>query len=66
MYKRNLETRSLYHCCREKAHILSVYLALVTQNAMRMRLIEFSFVTCPVVLYFSTSHKRQDFHKKNY
>jgi hypothetical protein len=45
-------------------HILSVCLALVTQNAMRMRLIEFSSVTCPVVPYFSTSHKRQNFRRK--
>ena len=44
-------------------HILSVYLALVTQNAMRLRLIVFSSVTCPAVPYFSKSHKRQDFRK---
>jgi hypothetical protein len=40
-------------------HILSVYLALVTQNAMRMRLIVFSYVAFPAVPYFSTlSHER--------
>ena len=44
-------------------HILSVYLALVTRNAMRMRLIGFSSVTCPAVSYISTSLKRQDFRK---
>ena len=48
------------------AHSECVFVALVIQNAMRMRRIIFICVACPDLSYFSTfSHKRHDFRGKN-
>jgi hypothetical protein len=49
-YKRNTEVRSRNHCCRGKAvniiYSECVSVALVTQNAMRVRCIILSSVAC--------------------
>ena len=59
MYKRNIGARSRNHCCRGKAksinHYMSVFVALVIQHAMRIRLIVLSSVACPLAVpNFST------------
>jgi hypothetical protein len=65
----NIEARSLYHCCCEKA-IKSTYsecvsVALVIQHGVRMRRVKLSPVTCSALSYLSTlSHKRHDFWTK--
>jgi len=42
--------------------VLCVFVALVTEHAMRMRRVILSSVTCPALQNFSTlSHKRRDF-----
>jgi hypothetical protein len=47
-------------------HILSVSVALVTQQEMRMRHIKFSSGACPGVPCFSTfPHERYDFRKSD-
>jgi hypothetical protein len=49
---------------RRLFHILSVFVALITQHAKRMRRIELSFVACPTVPYLLTlSHKRHCIRK---
>jgi len=40
-----------------------VYVALVIQHAVRMRLIVLPSVACPAVTYFCTPHKRHDFQE---
>jgi len=50
---------------QEVLHILSVFVALVTQHAQRMSRIILSSVTCLVLPYFATlCHKRHDFWEK--
>jgi hypothetical protein len=58
MYKRNIEARSRNHCRRGKA-ISIVYsecvsVALIIQDAMRMRRITLSSVACLDLPHFST------------
>jgi hypothetical protein len=67
--QRNTEARSCNQCCHRKAISITysecVFVALVTQHAMRMRrtvLSSVNFVTLP---YFSTlSHKRYNFREE--
>jgi hypothetical protein len=58
------------NCSRAKAtlfNILSVSVALVTQQGKRMRLIISSSLTCLDLPYFSTlSHKQHDFRTKSH
>jgi len=64
-----IEPRSRNRCCSGKAISITysecMSLALVSQNAKRMRHIILSSVACPGVQYFSTlSHQRHDFRKR--
>jgi hypothetical protein len=66
-YRRHIEARSLNHCRRETAIIIThsecVSVALFIQHAMRMRCILSVASVAPP--YFSTlRHKRQDFRNK--
>ena len=64
----NIEALSCSHCCNGKAisirHSEFVYVALVTQHAMRSACAILSSVAGPAVHYFSISGKRYDFRKK--
>jgi len=64
----NTDARLRNHSCCEKNNITysaCVFVALVTQHALRVRRIILSFVACPVLPYFSTlSHKRHNFREK--
>jgi hypothetical protein len=57
-YKHNIETRSRNHFCRGNAisttHSERVSVALVNQQAMRMRCGMLSCVACPALPYFFT------------
>jgi hypothetical protein len=64
-----MEARSCNHFCSGKAASITysdcISVALGIQNAMRMRRVLSSCVSCSAVQYFSTlSHKRNDFGKK--
>jgi len=67
----NIQSRSRNHCCHGKGISItyseSVFVALATQHAKRMRRIILSPVYCPALQYFSTLyHKRHDFREKSY
>ena len=67
----NTEARSCKHCCHGKAISITysecVFVALVTQHAMRMRSTVLSSVDFVAVPYFFTlSHKRYDFQEKSF
>jgi len=71
LYKRNIDARSRYRCCRAKAIIITysdcVSVVLGIQHAMRMRNIILSAVDCLAVPYLCTlSHKRHDFRREKY
>jgi hypothetical protein len=66
---RYIQARSRNHCCCGKAISITysecVFVALVTQHAMRMRRVTLSCVACLTLPRFSTlSHKQHDFLKK--
>jgi hypothetical protein len=68
MYKRNIEARSLFHSCHNKAVSVTysewVSEAVVIKHAMRMRCIIVSSVVCLAVPYFSIlSNKWHDVRK---
>jgi hypothetical protein len=70
-YKLNTETRSGNQCCRGKAVSIiyseCVSVALVIQQANKMRHITFSSPAWLALSYFSTlSHKRRNFRRKRY
>ena len=67
--QRNTEARSCNHCRSGNAISFTyseyVFVALLTQHAMRMRCTVLSSVDLLAVPYFSTlSHKRYDFREK--
>ena len=69
--KRNIQPRSLNHCCRWKAisiiYSACVSVALVIQHGKGMRCIILITVACLRLPYFSTSfHKQHNFRKKSY
>ena len=69
MYKRNIEARSLNHCCFGEAISIDnsecVLVASVIQHEMHVLHIVLSSVTCRVVPHFSTRfHKLQDFRER--
>jgi len=48
-------------------HILSVFVTLGIEHAVRMRRVILSYMACPAVHYcFTLSHKRHDFRKKKF
>ena len=68
-YKRQSQARSCNNYCSGRAinitHSECVFVALVSQHAMRMRSVILSSVTCPALQYFSALfHKRHDFRKQ--
>jgi hypothetical protein len=68
-YKRNIEAHSRNHWCRGKVISITysecVFVALVIEDALRMRSIQLSSVVCLALQYFRTlSHKRHDFREK--
>jgi hypothetical protein len=67
MYKRNIEALSCNHGGREKPiniqYSMCVFVALVIQHAERMRYITLTFLACPAVENFLTSHKQHGFRK---
>ena len=65
---KNIEARSRNHFCRAKTKHITysecVSVALVLQDAERMRRILLSSAVCLAAYYFSTSQKRHDFRGK--
>jgi hypothetical protein len=69
IYKRNVQARSLNHCCFEEAISIDnfecVLVASVIQHDIHLRRIVLSPVTCRGVPHFSTRfHKPQDFRER--
>jgi hypothetical protein len=69
MYKRNMEKRSLNHCCSATTVRITyserIPVALVILSSMQCTCAILSSVACLALQYFSTvSHKRHDFRKK--
>jgi len=67
---RNIEARSRNHCCIGKAIIFTysecVFVALVMQDAKRMRPITLSRGLSGSTIFFTLSHKGHDFRKKKH
>ena len=68
---RNIQPRSLNHCCSGKATSITysecVSVALVVEYEKRMRRVILPSVACLAVQYFSILfHKRQDLKKKGF
>ena len=69
--QRNIEARSLNHCCRGKAislNVMSVFIiASVIRHAKRMRRVILPFADCLIPPYFSSYLiNGANFGKKNY
>ena len=70
-YKHNSKARSRNHCCREESISITysecVSVAVVIQNAKRMRRVIYSSVASTALPFPSTiSHKRHGFRKRSY
>jgi hypothetical protein len=70
-YKRNRKARSRNHCCSEEPISITyseyVSVAVVIQNAMRMRRVIYSSVASTALPLPSTiSQKRHGFRKRSY
>jgi len=66
-YERLTEARSLYYCCRGKTLSFTfserLFVAVVTQHAMRMRSIILSSVASQTIPYFSPLFKNGTFSR---